>query len=334
MGKIFVQVEKVRDATEKALRKQGYDDQEVKQIAQMLMFAQLRGSNQGVVKLIGGGMPKVKPTKSIEIVKETGLSALIDGNQNHGIVVMNKAIQVALDKVQKSGVAIVGTFNTSTTSGALSYYGDYFASRGLIAFVFSGSPPSVAPYGTTEALFGTNPICIGVPGKDGNVVLDLATSSMAYYGLIEAQTENRTIPMHIGFDVDGNPTNEPGKVLDGGAIRPFDQSHKSGGLNLMVEILTGPLVHASFASFGDVDNWGNFIFLIDPKLFTYDLAADVQQLVNKVKTLRKEDKSKKVYVPGEKGNQTMQEAIKRGTLEIESNLYTELLKAAGLNSKL
>jgi L-2-hydroxycarboxylate dehydrogenase (NAD+) len=231
------------------------------------------------------------------------------------------------------GFALVGTYNTSTTSGALTFYGDYFAKAGYISFVFSGSPPAVAPYGTTQPLFGTNPICIGVPSSDEPIVLDMATSAMAWYGLVESKTEKKQVSIDIGFDVDGNPTTDPGKILEG-AIRPFDQSHKSGGLNLMVEILTGPLVTASFASFGDVDNWGNLILVFDPKLMTEDLSTDVTRLVQKVKSLRREKKDQEVFVPGERGGKVMKKALEMGTCEIEENLYYALLKAAGMSSKL
>jgi len=48
------------------LKKQGYDKSEIKIISEILIFAQLRNSNQGVVKLIGEGMPKDKNAKKLK----------------------------------------------------------------------------------------------------------------------------------------------------------------------------------------------------------------------------------------------------------------------------
>ena len=55
-----IKVSELRHLTEKSLKKFGYSDLEIKIIADILMYAQLRGNNQGVVKLIGKGIPKEK----------------------------------------------------------------------------------------------------------------------------------------------------------------------------------------------------------------------------------------------------------------------------------
>jgi hypothetical protein len=46
----------------------------------VLLYAQLRGNNQGVVKIIGLGMPKNPNAGEIKIAKETPISARIDGS--------------------------------------------------------------------------------------------------------------------------------------------------------------------------------------------------------------------------------------------------------------
>lgn len=47
----------------------------------------------------------------------------------------------------------------------LSTYHYLISFRGLIGFVFSQSPELVAPYGSYEPIFGTNPFSIGIPTK-------------------------------------------------------------------------------------------------------------------------------------------------------------------------
>jgi len=173
------------------LKKQGYDKSEIKIISEILIFAQLRNSNQGVVKLIGEGMPKDKNAKKIETKTETKINCLLNGNQNHGMIVLDKAVKIGLNKTRDNGISVVGTYNTSSSTGCLTYYATEITKKGFICFIFAGSPPSPSPFGSNQRLFGTNPICVGFPTKSDPIVLDMSTSSIAYYGLVEAITENK-----------------------------------------------------------------------------------------------------------------------------------------------
>ena len=65
------------------------------------MFAQLRGNNQGVVKLIGAGIPKREGKSDPIVVKETSVSALIDGNKTHAMLVMDAMTGTAITKAKE-----------------------------------------------------------------------------------------------------------------------------------------------------------------------------------------------------------------------------------------
>ena len=87
---MIITIAKLEDLTTKAIAGFGYDDEGIAAIREILLYAQLRGNNQGVVKLIGKGFLKSPTTGEIVIEKETPLSARIDGNRNHAMVVMHK----------------------------------------------------------------------------------------------------------------------------------------------------------------------------------------------------------------------------------------------------
>lgn len=53
-----IKIEELKDVTHKAILNYGYTDNEASVIQEVLLYAQLRGNNQGVVKLIGSGFPK------------------------------------------------------------------------------------------------------------------------------------------------------------------------------------------------------------------------------------------------------------------------------------
>lgn len=314
----------------KALKKQGYNDSEAEIVLGMLLYAQLRGNNQGLVKLIGRGIPKNPAAGAITIEKETKLSARINGAHNPGAIVIKKAVELAVAKAKEHGIGIVGTNNTNSSTGALGYWAGQIAREGLVGFVFAGSPETVCYHGSFEAIFGTNPMAIGVPTDQDPIVLDMATAAMAYYGLIEAKTAGKKIPPDIAYDSEGNLTDDPGKAMDG-ALRPFDKSYKSAGLALMVEILTGPLVGASFTGIGDTaTNWGNLVFVIDPEILTdrKEFAKNVSALAERVKATKKLPGVTEILLPGERGNKLTKKRLKSGEIEIEDNLYHALQQAA------
>lgn len=198
----------------------------------MLLYAQMRGNNQGVIKITTGGMNRAPAAGRMQVERETPLSALINGNGDAGMLVLSRATDMAVEKARQHGFGIVGTHHTATSTGALGYYAERAAAAGLVAIVLAQSPEFVAPHGAKKAVFGTNPIAIGVPansssssasgGGDGPVVMDMATAAYAWFGVLEAKTAGRRIPMGVAQDADGAVTDDPAKVLEGGAIRVFD----------------------------------------------------------------------------------------------------------------
>lgn len=314
----------------KAVKKYGYNDQETELISDVLIYAQLRENNQGVVKLIDKGIPKDPGAGDIIIERETPISARINGNRNHAMLVVRKAVEVVKQKAKKNGFAIAGTFNTNTSSGAIGYYASCFAAEGLIGFAFSRSPQRVAAYGSYEPVFGTDPLAVAIPSLDDPIVLDMSTAATSYFGLVEAQTAGRSIPADFAYDNEGNPTTDPQKAI-AGAIRSFDRSYKGSGLALITEILAGPLVGAAFCGLGDSKgNWGHLLFAIDPGLLSErdNFMRNVSNIITKVKSTKRLPGVDEIFTPGEKENRLAAARRESGFLEIEDNLLMELRKVA------
>jgi len=130
-----ISTKELEELTHKAVKKYGYNDKEVQVIADVLLYAQLRDNNQGIVKLIDKGIPKDPNAGEIVIEKETPISARINGNKNHAMLVVVRAVELVKEKAKKSGFAIAGTFNTNTSSGAIGYYASCLAAEGLIGLL-------------------------------------------------------------------------------------------------------------------------------------------------------------------------------------------------------
>ena len=63
---------------------------------------------------------------------------------------------------------------------ACRYWAEQIAGHGLIGLVLCQSPEYVAPHGSSEPIFGTNPIAVGIPAAEGPLVMDLATSAASW----------------------------------------------------------------------------------------------------------------------------------------------------------
>lgn len=322
-----IALDELKSIARSALIKQGYNETESDQILEVLLYAQMRGNNQGVVKLIGAGIPKSPDAGEIEVTKETAVSMMIDAHHAHPMIAVRRAAEAAVAKAKKSGLAVVGINHLNTSSGAIGYYAGKIAEQGLVGIVMAAGPETVAPAGSTEAVFGTNPLAIGAPGMDEPVILDMTTAAMAYYGVVEAHAAGRELPQDIAYDAYGIPSTDPAKVLDG-ALRPFDKSQRGSGLSMMIQILAGPLVGAG--SDNMTGNWGHFILAIDPDAMSGSAALrdGVTRIVKKVKAARKEKGVEEIFVPGERGNSKTRKVTASREIEIEDNLYKQLKAAA------
>ena len=104
------------------------------------------------------------------IIRETPVSALVDGGGGLGHVPAHFAMQVAIDKAKQSGMAIAAV-NNSAHFGATGYYTLMAAKAGLIGMACtSASGIQVAPTFGKQARLGTDPWSFAAPTADGQPV--------------------------------------------------------------------------------------------------------------------------------------------------------------------
>lgn len=210
-----VSVADLRAKVSEGVRKLGYDGGDASTIADVLLYAQLRGNNQGITKIATGGIPKASDVQALEVVKQEKCGAVVSGG--HSMVATEKAVELASKLAEEHGVGIVGVNHTFTSSGAIGYFSRQIAKNGQIGFVCvgNGSFAFVAPTGSAEGKMGTNPFSYAFPYTGGEVVFDNATAAMAFFGIIEAKLKGEALPAGIGFDKDGNPSTHPQQCSKG-----------------------------------------------------------------------------------------------------------------------
>ncbi|KJK04005.1 MULTISPECIES: Ldh family oxidoreductase [Pseudomonas] len=176
-----------------------------------------------------------------------------------------------VEKARSAGIAVLAIHN-SHHFAALWPDVEPFADEGLVALSVVNSMTCVVPHGARQPLFGTNPIAFAAPcaGSDP-IVFDMATSAMAHGDVQIAARQGEQLPDGIGVDNEGEPTRDPQKILDGGALLPFG-GHKGSALSMMVELLAAALTGGHFSWEFDWSQhpgaktpWtGQLIIVIDP----------------------------------------------------------------------
>ncbi len=228
------------------------------QAADVLSRADLRGiDSHGVARLRSYvdmfSIGRINPNPDIRIVREKKSIATVDGDGGLGLVVGPKANQIAMDKAAEFGSGWVTVCNTNHY-GIASYYSLQALERDMIGWSMTNSSKIVIPLWGAERMLGTNPISIAFPGyKNPPIVIDLATSVVAFGKIEQAKRQGKKVPEGWMIDGTGRPTTDPDDVYAGGLL-PLGSTREQGGhkgyaLSAMVDILTCVLSGA---------NWGPF----------------------------------------------------------------------------
>jgi LDH2 family malate/lactate/ureidoglycolate dehydrogenase len=277
-------------------------------VSEHLVLANLRGldSHGAFIRLPGylpdieKGLINVRP--NISIVKETGSTALLDGDNCLGQIAAMKATELAIEKAKAMGLGIVGARNINHV-GFLAHYALEAVNHRLIGLACTSSFPYVVPWGGRKPVFGTNPLCIGFPidGKK-SIILDMATSSVSGGKIAVAAAKEQTIPKGWALDRNGKPITDPKKFLKEGMLLPFGR-YKGYGLSLSVEVLAGILMGSpnidlrpSWAAQG-----GFLIEAIDVSIFRpyEDYQKDLFELVRVIKSCPLAEGFDRIMLPGE-----------------------------------
>src|SRR5438477_1718036 len=263
-----------------AFRACGLPDADAATVAGAMLDADLSGSDaHGVFRLPGYvrnlQRGNVNPRASLRVVERAPATALLDGDNGMGHLVMTHAANLAVEIAREAGVAWVGA-RRSNHAGAGSTYAAIPLAAGMIGIYSSVSGSNfMAPWGGAEPLLGTNPIAVGIPaGKEPPIILDIATSVVSNGAIRTYAAEGK--PMPEGWVIsrkDGSPITD-GKRLAEGMFMPL-AGYKGSGLALVLGLLGGPLNRAAFGrDVKDVTadqmretNTGQFVVALDVARF-------------------------------------------------------------------
>jgi ureidoglycolate dehydrogenase (NAD+) len=298
--------------TTEVMRAAGMDEAQARTVAEVLVWADLRGvPSHGVTRLpryldlIKSGEMNATPT--MRYVREQALISVLEADRAAGPVAMTFAMDEAVRKAKTSGANIT-LVRATTHTAALGFFTQRAASAGALAIAFAVSTPNMIYHGARRAGVSTSPVSIAAPGgDDGPIVFDMGTAAISLGKLAQLARNGEPVPPDSAVDKDGVRTTDSTK-----AVTPLPVAGAKGsGLSLMIEILTSIL--ASNPILADaLEGTGNknrhrqnaLVLAIDIAALgdMTHFVAEVQRLARAIKGLPREDAAVDILLPGERGD--------------------------------
>ena len=338
----------LRACMERIFEKEGFSPEDARAIADVLMQADLFGiESHGAQRLMyyhrnlqaGSVDVSARP----QILRETPVSALIDGHFGMGALVAQFAMRRAIDKAKQAGVGIAVVRN-STHFGIAGYYTLMAEREGLASFSMTNTGPIMVPTFGREMMLGTNPMAFCMPADPVPFWFD-ASTTVVTLGKVEVyHKRGRPMPEGWTIDGDGEPctdaarsnagilAGERGGILPLGGAGEAHGGHKGYGLGIMVEALTGVLAQCMTSPEmcgAHGDHTCHFFMAFDPALFgeAADIRARMSAYLSALRASETIPGCARIYTPGEKAFEAMAQRLREG-VPVEENTLAEVRQIA------
>jgi L-2-hydroxycarboxylate dehydrogenase (NAD+) len=273
---------------------------------------------------------------NITVTKSAPATALVDGDNGMGHLVMTRAANEAIAMARETGVAWVGV-RRSNHAGPAGLYAEMPTAHGMIGlYAAVANANHMATWGGADLLLGTNPLAIGVPSGSGPLVLDMATSIVAYGTVKKYALRGLTMPEGWFVKPDtGEAITDPNRSNEG-ILLPMGE-YKGAGLALMLGLLGGVLNGAAFgrdvvdfnADNSSETNTGHFMVAIDIARFLplATFTAEVDRHVSDFRQSMRLPGVDDIRLPGDRRAQCRAERLRDG-VPIAPALLAQLDKVA------
>jgi len=309
------------------LGKIGLPSADAAKVAELMIEADLTGADahgvfrltQYVRRLRAGG---INPRPDIRVSRTAPATALVDGDNGMGHLVMARAADTAIELAREAGVAWVGARRSNHAGAAGVYAAMPLAHEMIGIYSVVASANHMPVWGGAETLLGTNPLAVAIPaGEEAAVVLDIATTVVSYGTVKNYRLQGK--PMPEGWMVssrDGAPLTDPARSNEG-LLLPLG-GYKGSGLALVLGLLAGPLNGAAFGrevfDFNADDetacNTGHFILALDVARFVplADFKAEVDRHLRDLSASRTLPGFDPIRLPGAERRRRRAERAREG----------------------
>ena len=278
MSTTSLTLDEIYALAKKTLLMNGCDELNAEAVAKTVTYAERDGSvSHGLFRIPGYiaalKSKKVKGDSRPTTDYLTQNTIRVNGDYGFAPLAIQVGVPALVEIANKHGVGVLAINNTHHFA-ALWHETEALAVENLIGIACTAYMPSVAPVGATKPLFGTNPISFAWPRKNKTpVVYDMATASMAMGEVQVAARDGHKVPLGTGLNKEGEKTDDPTQIVNGGVLLPFG-GHKGSAIAMMVELLAAGLVGDMFSfearladnKDGGPARGGEFIMAFSPQL--------------------------------------------------------------------
>jgi uncharacterized oxidoreductase len=321
-------------------RAAGCQSAEAECVATHLVEANLVGhDSHGVIRVshyvrwLGEG--KVLPGRTIQVVFENEVIAVVDGQYGFGQTIGEQAMRLGIEKSARHGVAVIALRN----SGHLGRIGDWplmLAQAGKLSLHYvntSGAGILVAPHGGISRRLSANPIAAGVPVTGGSpILLDISACTIAEGKIKVALNKGVPVPENCIIDAQGRPTTDPRVFYADppGAILSI-AGHKGYGLGIICEVLAGALTGGGCSNPANKNRLANGMLsiILDPSRFQDDavFGAEVNRFIAWVKSSARAAPDGDILMPGEIEERTKAQRLRDG-IPMDDTTWTQIRETA------
>lgn len=269
-------------------------------------------------------------TKSTpQLVKARGAAEHYDGGLGIGILNAEFCMKRAVALAKEHGIGMVALRNTTHWMRGGTYAWQA-ASEGFMGMCWINTESCMPLWGSVEPSVGNNPFCIGIPHKDGNIVLDMAMSQYAYGKLQVMRLAGKQLPYPGGFDKDGSLTSDPGAIEESMRILPTGY-WKGSGMALVLDMAAAMLSGGRSGDQMDDEGRGSCtgcsqIFIaFDPYLFSSEKEVEemLTRRIDRVHHAKPQREGDTVSYPGERTAATRAEHLANG-VEVDESVWNEV----------
>ena len=333
---ITIQWSNLQDLCVRLFIAAGLNEKEAVIVSQILIEAELDGVYTHGIAMLPAHIRKLQVSYNaqakVTIECENTAFAVLNVNNMIGMLSAYYAMQLAIQKAQQSGIALI-LCNHANTFSAASYYVKMAVNAGMIGIAMSNAPAQMAPLNGKDKLLGTNPLAIGIPGKNEKpFIFDMATSVVAKSKINDAVRKcEKKIPYGWATDLNGQPTNDPltaskGLVLPAAGAKGF-------GLSMAIDMIAGVLSNANYLDdvgrFFPIENGcmnaGHAFITINPDLLcTNCFANKIDEYLKRIRTSTQAG-TDQIRVPGD-ARRLKNKKSKNEGIFLDEQLMSEIKK--------
>ncbi|MDT7828523.1 3-dehydro-L-gulonate 2-dehydrogenase [Pricia sp. S334] len=250
----------------------------------------------------------IKVDAEAESIASFGNIERWDGRSGPGIINAIQCTDRALELAKEHGMGLVALRNNNhwMRGGTYSWRA---ADQGCISILFTNTQPNMPPWGGKHSRLGNNPFIVGIPRKEGHIVLDMAISQFAFGTINDYRLKGEKLPYPGGWDDQDELSKDPEEIL--GNERGLPIGYWKGSALSMVLDMLATLLSAGNSTYkigqNDYEAGVSQVFLcVYPELFGDRGLQEklLQEIIDYTHDVEPMQTGGRTYYPGERTLQT------------------------------